>query len=119
MPWFPDFASALKLARGERRAEGQADPVGQYMAALTSADTRAWETVWPGEVVVCDPRDGMVRGRRHLRQFVRRSHDWLAERHARVEPVTSTVAGGRAVVELLAHLSSDGQDLGVAGSGRR
>jgi hypothetical protein len=90
MPWFPEFTSALERERGERRAEGQADPVGQCVAALTDADTRAWETVWPGRVVVDDPRDGEVRGRRHLRQFVRRSHDWLAERHARVEAVAST-----------------------------
>src|SRR5215472_8536361 len=112
MPWFPEFTSALELARGERRAQGRADPVGQYVAALTNADTRAWETAWPGQVVVYDPRYGVVRGRKQLRQFVRRSHHWLAERHAQVETVASTVAGGRAAVELVAHLSSGGRDLG-------
>jgi hypothetical protein len=46
-----------------------------------------------------------------LRQFVKQSRSWLAERHARVETVASTVAGGRAVVELLAYLAGDGQEL--------
>jgi hypothetical protein len=35
----------------------------------------------------------------------------LAERHARIEPVASTVLGGRAVVELLAHLNNDGPEV--------
>ena len=34
MPWFPDFASAVELARRQTRAAGLADPVGQYFAAL-------------------------------------------------------------------------------------
>lgn len=111
MPWFPEFTSALELARAKRRAEAQADPVGQYVAALTNADSRAWEAEWPGQVVVYDPRDGEVRSRRQLRQFVRRSHHWLAERHAQVETVAATVADGRALLELMVHLSLDGQDL--------
>ena len=70
MPWFPDFASAVELARRQTRAAGQADPVGQYFTALNKGDTRALETVWPGEVVVYDPRAGEVRGHRQLRRFV-------------------------------------------------
>jgi hypothetical protein len=65
MPWFPDFASAVELARRQTRAAGKADPVGQYFAALNEGDTRALETVWPGEVVIYDPRAGEVRG--HVR----------------------------------------------------
>jgi hypothetical protein len=57
--------------------------------------------------VVHDPRAGEVRGHRQLRQFVRRSQALLAERHARAETVASMHAGGRAVVELLAHLSDE------------
>jgi limonene-1,2-epoxide hydrolase len=111
MPWFPEFASAAELARMQARAAGQADPVGQYVAALSKGDTHALGTVWPGEVVVYDPRSGEIRGHRRLRTFVRESHSWLAERHARVVTVASTVAGGRAVVELLAHLAFDGREL--------
>ena len=44
MPWFPDFASAVELARRADRAAGQADPVGQYFAALNKGDTHALET---------------------------------------------------------------------------
>ena len=111
MPWFPDFASAVELARRQKRASGQADPVGQYFTALNNGDTRALETVWPGEVVIYDPRAGEVRGHRHLRQFVSQNKSWLAGLHARIETVASTVAGGRAVVELLAHVAPGGQEV--------
>jgi ketosteroid isomerase-like protein len=111
MPWFPDFVGAVELARRETRAAGQADPVGQYLAALSEGDTHALQTVWPGEVVVSDPRAGEVRGHRHLRRFVKESQSFLTEHEARTEPVASTVAGDRAVVELLAHLAYDGRAL--------
>ena len=77
MPWFPDFVSAVELARQQKRAAGRADPVGQYFAALNSGDIHAFETVWPGEVVVHDPRAGEVRGHRQLRHFVSRNQHWL------------------------------------------
>ncbi len=112
MPWFPEFASAVELARIQTQAAGQADPVTQYFTALNEGDTRALETVWPGEVVIHDPRVGEVRGHRQLRKFVRYNQSWLAERHARTETLASTVVGGRAVVELVAHLAADdGQEL--------
>ena len=111
MPWLPDFVNAVELARRQTRAVGQADPVGQYFAALNQGDTHALETVWPGEVVVYDPRAGEVRGHRQLRRFVRQSQSFLDERHARIETVASTVVGDRAVVELLAHLAHDGREL--------
>jgi ketosteroid isomerase-like protein len=111
MPWFPDYASAVELARRQTRAAGQADPVGQYITALNTGDTRALETVWPGEVVIHDPRAGQVRGHRQLRRFVRQSQERLAQRHAWTEPVAATWVNGRAVVELLAHLVDDGREV--------
>jgi ketosteroid isomerase-like protein len=108
MPWFPDFASAVELARRQTRAAGQADPVAQYFTALNEGDTQALEAVWPGEVVIYDPRAGEIRGHRQLRQFVRKNQSWLAGLHARTEVVAATYADGRAVVELLAHLDGDG-----------
>jgi hypothetical protein len=110
MPWFPDFTSAVELARRQTRVAGQADPVGQYFIALNQGDTHALETVWPGEVVVYDPTAGEVRGHKHLRQFVRNSQSVLAERHVWTETVASTVIRHRAVVELLAHLVFDGRE---------
>jgi SnoaL-like domain len=107
----PDYVSAVELVRRQTRAAGQADPVAQYVTALNAGDSRALETVWPGEVVVHDPRVGEVRGHRKLRQFVRRSQALLAERHARTETVASTVVGDRAVVELLAHLTYEEREL--------
>ena len=111
MPWFPDFVGAVELARRQTRAAGQADPVGQYFAALNQGDAHTLETVWPGEVVIYDPRAGEVRGHRQVRQFVERNLSWLAGLHAHAETVASTVAGGRAVVELLAHMPHDGREL--------
>ena len=58
MPWFPDFVSAVELARKQTRAAGQADPVGQYFTALSRGDAHVLENAWPGEVVVYDPRAG-------------------------------------------------------------
>jgi hypothetical protein len=111
MPWFPEFASAAELARGQTRAVGHADPVGQYLAALNEGSARDLQTTWPGEVVIYDPRAGEVRGHRHVRQFVHRNLSWLASLHARAEIVARTVAAGRAVVELLAHIDHDGRPL--------
>jgi ketosteroid isomerase-like protein len=117
MPWFPDFAGAVELARSQTRAAGQFDPVGQYFTALNEGDTDALETVWPGEVVVFDPRAGEIRGHRQLRRFVSQNQSWLASRHARIETVATTKAGGRAVVELLAHLDVDGGGAGAGAGG--
>jgi len=111
MPWFPDFVSALELARRQTRAAGLADPVGQYFTALNEGDTRTLETVWPGEVVIYDPRAGEVRGHKQVRRFISHNLSWLAGLHARTETVASTCAGGRAVVELLARIDHDGGDL--------
>jgi ketosteroid isomerase-like protein len=112
MPWFPDFTAAVESARRDTRSAGQADPVTQYFAALNDGDPRELETVWPGEVVIYDPLVGEVRGHRQLRRFVRHNQTWLAAAHAHTETVASTVADGRAVVELLAHLvAHDGREV--------
>ena len=111
MPWFPDFTSAVELARTQTRAAGQADPVAEYFAALNQGDTHALETVWPGEVVIYDPKAGEVRGHRQVRRFIGHNLSWLAGLHARTEKVAATSADGRAVVELLAHLDHEGREL--------
>jgi hypothetical protein len=111
MPWFPDFSNAVALARKQTRADGLADPVAMYFAALNEGDPRPLETVWPGEVVIYDPRAGEVRGHRQVRRFVSQNQSWMAELGIRAEIVASTSAGGRAVVELLAHLSRGGQEV--------
>ncbi len=104
MPWFPEFTTAVELARSQTRAAGRADPVGQYFTALNAGDTHILETAWPGHVVVYDAHQGEIRGRRHVRQFVSRSKSWLAEHHVRIETTNSLSVGGRAVVELLARV---------------
>jgi hypothetical protein len=104
MPWFPDFVSAVELARSQTRAAGQADPVGQYFAALDTGDSHLLERLWPGEVVVHDPRAGEIRGHKQLRDFVRRNQTWMAAHHVTIETIASLCVDGRAVVEMLAHL---------------
>ena len=111
VPWFPEFASAAALARKQTRAAGQADPVGQFFTALNRGDARALETLWPGEVVVHDPRAGEIRGHKQLHRFIAQNKSWLAGHQARIETVASTTVGRRAVVELLAHLADDGRDV--------
>jgi limonene-1,2-epoxide hydrolase len=111
MPWFPDFISAVEQARMETRSAARADPVAQYVRALNEGTTHDLETAWPGEVIVHDPRAGTIRGHRRLRTFVEDNKSWLAGHHARIETGASTRVKGRAVVELLAHLSGDGPDV--------
>ena len=109
MPWFPDFVAAVELARQEDRTAGQSDVLAQYLSALDKGDLSALEATWPAEVVVYDPRAGEVRGHDQLRRFVTQNQAWRTEHDVSIETVASTSAGGRAVVELLAHLAVDGQ----------
>jgi len=111
MPWFPEFASAAQLAREEVRADGLADPVGDFLAALREGDPRILEAVWPGEIVIHDPRAGEVRGHKQVRGFISRNLSWLAGLHARAETVAATRSARRAVVELLARLDHGGREL--------
>jgi hypothetical protein len=108
MPWVPDFVSAVELARRQTQEAGHRDPVAQYLSALQSGATRNLETVWPGDVVIYDPRAGQVRGHKHLRRFVRDSQSLFADRHATIEKLAATSVKGRAVVEFLAHLEDSG-----------
>jgi hypothetical protein len=107
VPWFPDFVGAVELARRQTRDSGRADPVAQYLRALSMGDARRLETMWPGNVVVFDPRAGEVRGHRQLRRFVHGNMSWLAEHEARIEQGAAIAVEGRAVVELLAHLDGE------------
>jgi ketosteroid isomerase-like protein len=112
MPWFPDFVGAVELARQQTRSRGEADPVAQYFSALQTGAARDLERVWPGDVVIYDPRAGEVRGHRQVRQFVRQNHSVWAKHHAKIDTMASTQVGGRAVVELVAHLQDfEGQEV--------
>src|SRR5260370_16838671 len=86
MPWFPEFTSAVELARLQTRAAGHSDPVGHYVAALNKKDATDLETVWPREVVIYDPRAGEVRGHRQVRHFVPQNDPWLAGVNPRAHP---------------------------------
>ena len=62
MPWFPDFVSAVELARRQTGSSGLADPVREYFNVLETGRTHELEEIWPGQVVIYDPREGEVRG---------------------------------------------------------
>jgi hypothetical protein len=109
MPWFPDFVAAVEVARQEAHAVGSADPAGQYLRAIEEGDVRPLASIWPGSIVIEDPRAGSVRGHRRLREFIRHNQVWLAERHAVTESVATTRKGSRAVLELIAYVDHDGQ----------
>ena len=94
MPWFPEFYSAVELARRQTRTAGLTDPVGQYINALNNGDTHVLEYTWPGAVTVYDPRAGEIRGHRKLRRFVLQNQTFLAERQARTETVATTIFQG-------------------------
>jgi limonene-1,2-epoxide hydrolase len=111
MPWFPEFVSAVELARLQDRSTGHADPVAQYLRALETGDARILEHAWPGDIVIHDPKAGQIRGHRQVREFVRDTASWLRGLHLRTETVASTASGRRAVVELLAHLPGGGPEL--------
>jgi hypothetical protein len=111
MPWFPDFVGAVELARRQTRAAGQADPVAVYLSALSKGDPHALENVWPGEIVIHDPRAGEVRGHHEVRRFISHNRSWLASVHAQTQIVAQTSAAGRAVVELHARLDHNGGEL--------
>lgn len=109
MPWFPDFVAATELARRDSQIAGRTDPVTQYLHTLEEGAPRDLETVWPGRIVIEDPRAGTIRGHRRLREFVRKNRAWLAGLHATTETIASTSVDRRAVVELLARLDDKGQ----------
>jgi len=111
MPWFPEFSTAIELARRDARAREQADPVAQYLKALYDDAPGALEKTWPGDVVVHDPRAGEIRGHRDLRAFIHSNREWMAAHHARLKVVGSITVDGRAAVELLVHVLHEGDEV--------
>jgi limonene-1,2-epoxide hydrolase len=111
MPWFPEFSTAIELARRDARARDQADPVAQYLQALDDGGSAALERAWPGQIVVHDPRAGEIRSHHELEAFIRGNKAWMAAHHARIEVVGSITAGACAVVELLAHVEHEGGEV--------
>jgi hypothetical protein len=71
MPWFPDFAAATELARRDSRSVGRADPVTQYLHAIEEGESRTLKSIWPGKIVIEDPRAGTIEDRKQLQRFVR------------------------------------------------
>ena len=58
MPWFPDFVSAVELARRQTRSVGLADPVQRYFNALETGRTHEPEEIWPAKWPFTTPARG-------------------------------------------------------------
>ena len=96
MPWFPEFASAAQLAREQTREAAWPIRWESSWRRCGQADPRILEAVWPGEIVIYDPRAGEIRGHKQVREFISRNLSWLAGLHARAETVAATRRpGGR------------------------
>lgn len=110
MPWFPEFGYALKMAADGKAAASTADAVRDYVESVHSGvpDLGGFSTE---HVVLHDPRAGRVQGSEEFLAFVESSSKWLAARNVRAEWVASTVTSGRAVGELVAHLTIDGKEV--------
>ncbi|HEY6472771.1 MAG TPA: nuclear transport factor 2 family protein [Acidimicrobiales bacterium] len=111
MPWFPDFVAATELSRRDSRTVGRTDPVTQYLHAIEEGESKTLQSIWPGEIVIEDPRAGTIKDRRELRRFVRDNRARFTKLHATTEIIASTSVGRRAVVEILAHLDDKGQEI--------
>src|SRR5262245_13341461 len=111
MPWFPEFSHAIELARRGAQAQGREDPVAQYLKALNDGGPRTLERVWPGEVVIHDPRAGEIRGHRQLRTFIHDNRVWMTAHESRINAFASISVGQRAVVELMAHILHNGTEV--------
>jgi hypothetical protein len=111
MPWFPDFVAATELSRRDSRTVGRTDPVTQYLHAIEEGESKTLQSIWPGEIVIEDPRAGTISDRRELRRFVRDNRARFTKLHATTEIIASTSVGRRAVVEILAHLDDKGQEI--------
>lgn len=92
------------------------DPIETYLEHLQAGNTTAILAGFAGEPRVDDPLHGAVRNRESLERLVAEKQAWLAEHAARLEPVRTTRAGGRAVHEALVflHLPKGETELPVA-----
>ncbi len=107
VPWFPEFGITYQMAAEGRATKVTADVMRSY---VESADSGFPAFAAEG-IVVHDPDAGRIEGLEAFKEFVRSSSHWLEQRDARAEWVASTATPGRAVGELVAHLTIDGQQI--------
>ena len=103
MPWISEFGYAMKMAEMGKEMPIDAGTLHSYVDSVHSGVPSLDDL--PDDVVLPDPRAGRLEGRNALDDFVAGSSRWLAERDAQVEWVASTVGDGRAVRELVTHLT--------------
>ena len=111
MPWVSEFGYALHMAETGKRIMVGDGTVRRYVDSVHSGVLSLDDL--PDNLVLEDPRAGRIEGRRELESFMEASSRWLAERDARIEWVASTVGEGRAVGELVIHLTLEQMSLSL------
>lgn len=81
--------------------------------ALLAGDAAAVLALFAAEPALDTPLSGPVRGEAALRAFVAEQQGWLAARQARPQVVNALADAGRLVVELVLHLSQDGEAIAL------
>lgn len=84
-----------------------------YLGRLLDGDASAVSSLFSGEPLIDDPRAGRVEGAKAVEGFVADTAAWLAECHARVEPVAITSDHRRDVTESVLHLELPGGPWGL------
>jgi hypothetical protein len=84
-----------------------------YLGRLLEGDAPAICALFAGEPLIDDPRAGCVEGTRAVEAFVTETAAWLAEHHARIEPVAVTKDHRREVSESVLHLELAGGPWGL------
>jgi hypothetical protein len=80
------------------------DPVETYLDHLRAGDTPAIRAGFASTPRVDDPLSEAVRDQGGLERLVAEKQAWLAQHRARIQPVRTTRASGRAVHEALVYL---------------
>ena len=80
------------------------NPAEAYLPALVRGDVPALAGLFAAGPAVDDPLGGRARGPAELERLAAERHAWLTKRQARVEPLRTTSATSRTIVENLLHL---------------
>jgi hypothetical protein len=110
LPWFPEFSHALRMADEAEQTASTSEAVRDYVESVHSGVPDLGD-LNDDQVVLHDPRAGRIEGSASFQAFVESSAAWLSGLQARTEWVASTVTPGRAVGELVAHLTIDGREV--------
>ncbi len=88
--------------------QAKRNPAETFLESLIAGDNAGIASAFAGEPMIDDPLGGAVRSGADLPRYIKERQAWLAERHARVEPLRTTHNDLRTVFESLLHLQPPG-----------